>query len=139
MTVALAPDDIVRTHADAEHNSREPLLVLDAELRVVAASHSFYDKFHTDAPGTEGNISADQAKKIMGSWKTKQTALVLDPEPIISCACRRGDRFGSDGGSIRTSERHCGEIECWSCRGSANLVREGAGCAAGGGLGRSRS
>ena len=34
--------------------AREPLLVLDAELRVVAASHSFYDKFHTDASGTEG-------------------------------------------------------------------------------------
>src|SRR5690242_4459133 len=29
MTVALAPDDIVRTHADAQRNSREPLLVLD--------------------------------------------------------------------------------------------------------------
>ena len=29
MTVALAPDDIVHTHADAEANSREPLLVLE--------------------------------------------------------------------------------------------------------------
>src|SRR6266446_7668805 len=38
----------------------------------------------SNAPGTEGNISADQAKKIMGSWKTKQTALVLDPESKIA-------------------------------------------------------
>src|SRR5690349_9664000 len=29
MTVALAPDDVVRTHADAADNAREPLLVLD--------------------------------------------------------------------------------------------------------------
>src|SRR5580704_17622249 len=34
----------------------------------------------SNAPGTEGSISADQAKKIMGSRKTKQTALLLDPE-----------------------------------------------------------
>src|SRR6266404_3307963 len=38
----------------------------------------------SNAPGTEGNISADQAKKIMGSWKTKQTALVLDPESKVA-------------------------------------------------------
>jgi peroxiredoxin len=38
----------------------------------------------SNAPGTEGNISADQAKKIMESWKTKQTALVLDPESTIA-------------------------------------------------------
>jgi aminoglycoside phosphotransferase (APT) family kinase protein len=29
MTVALAPDDVVRTHAEGEANEREPLLVLD--------------------------------------------------------------------------------------------------------------
>jgi aminoglycoside phosphotransferase (APT) family kinase protein len=29
MTVALAPDDVVRTHAEGEANQREPLLVLD--------------------------------------------------------------------------------------------------------------
>src|SRR5436305_1697837 len=29
MAVALAPDDIVRTHAEAEHNKREPLIVLE--------------------------------------------------------------------------------------------------------------
>src|SRR5438132_8863084 len=34
----------------------------------------------SNAPGTEGNITLDQAQKIMASWKTKQTALLLDPE-----------------------------------------------------------
>jgi peroxiredoxin len=38
----------------------------------------------SNAPGTEGNITADQAKKIMDSWKTKQTALLLDPESKIA-------------------------------------------------------
>jgi peroxiredoxin len=38
----------------------------------------------SNAPGTEGNITADQAKKIMDSWKTHQTALVLDPESKIA-------------------------------------------------------
>src|SRR5947199_959851 len=38
----------------------------------------------SNAPGSEGNITADQAKKIMDSWKTKQTALVLDPESKIA-------------------------------------------------------
>src|SRR5256886_3794863 len=38
----------------------------------------------SNAPGTEGSVSADQAKKIMDSWKTKQTALVLDPESKIA-------------------------------------------------------
>ena len=32
MTVALAPDDIVRTHAEADRNSRQPLLVLEPLL-----------------------------------------------------------------------------------------------------------
>ena len=38
----------------------------------------------SNAPGTEGNITADQAKKIMESWKTHQTALLLDPESKIA-------------------------------------------------------
>jgi len=38
----------------------------------------------SNAPGTEGNINADQAKKIMDSWKTKQTALLLDPESKVA-------------------------------------------------------
>ena len=34
----------------------------------------------SNAPGTEGNITPEQAEKIMSSWKTHQTALLLDPE-----------------------------------------------------------
>ena len=38
----------------------------------------------SNAPGTEGNLTAEQAKKIMDSWKTKQTALVLDPDSKVA-------------------------------------------------------
>jgi peroxiredoxin len=38
----------------------------------------------SNAPGTEGNITSDQAQKIMASWKTKQTALLLDPESKVA-------------------------------------------------------
>src|SRR5258707_182403 len=31
----------------------------------------------SNAPGSEGNITPEQAQKIMASWKTKQTALLL--------------------------------------------------------------
>src|SRR5881227_1663307 len=34
----------------------------------------------SNAPGTEGNITPEQAHKIAESWKTRQTALLLDPE-----------------------------------------------------------
>src|SRR6266446_2603843 len=34
----------------------------------------------SNAPGTEGNLSADAASKVMTGWKTQQTALLLDPE-----------------------------------------------------------
>jgi peroxiredoxin len=34
----------------------------------------------SNAPGTEGSISPEQATKKMGEWKTRQTALLLDPE-----------------------------------------------------------
>jgi peroxiredoxin len=34
----------------------------------------------SNAPGTEGNVTPDQAQKIVTSWKTHQTALLLDPE-----------------------------------------------------------
>src|SRR5438874_10433878 len=37
----------------------------------------------SNAPGSEGNITAEQAKKIMESWKTKQTALLLDPDSKV--------------------------------------------------------
>src|SRR2546421_3150503 len=38
----------------------------------------------SNAPGSEGNITADQAKKIIDSWKTHQTALLLDPESKVA-------------------------------------------------------
>ena len=34
----------------------------------------------SSAPGKEGNLSAEQANAKMAEWKTKQTALVLDPD-----------------------------------------------------------
>jgi peroxiredoxin len=34
----------------------------------------------SNAPGLEGNLTADQANAKMAEWKTKQTALVLDPD-----------------------------------------------------------
>src|SRR4051812_11250066 len=34
----------------------------------------------SSAPGLEGNLTADQANAKMTEWKTKQTALVLDPD-----------------------------------------------------------
>ncbi|HEV2047248.1 MAG TPA: thioredoxin family protein [Chthoniobacterales bacterium] len=34
----------------------------------------------SNAPGTEGNLSPEQAEKVANAWKTKQTALLLDPE-----------------------------------------------------------
>jgi peroxiredoxin len=34
----------------------------------------------SSAPGFEGNITPEQAQKVMKDWNTKQTALLLDPE-----------------------------------------------------------
>ena len=34
----------------------------------------------SNAPGTEGSITAEQAQKISASWKTHPTALLLDPD-----------------------------------------------------------
>jgi len=34
----------------------------------------------SNAPGMEGNLTADAAQKILNSWKTHQTALLLDPD-----------------------------------------------------------
>ena len=34
----------------------------------------------SSAPGAEGNLSPEQAQKVMKDWKTKQTALLLDPD-----------------------------------------------------------
>src|SRR2546423_777061 len=38
----------------------------------------------SNAPGTEGNLTADQAQKVINSWKTKMTALLLDPESKVA-------------------------------------------------------
>lgn len=38
---------------------REPLLVLDRDLRVTAASRSFYQTFHVEAEATEGRLLGD--------------------------------------------------------------------------------
>jgi peroxiredoxin len=40
----------------------------------------------SNAPGTEGSISGEQAQKIMNSWKTHQTALLLDPDGKVGHA-----------------------------------------------------
>jgi peroxiredoxin len=40
----------------------------------------------SNAPGTEGNITAEQAEKITSSWKTHQTALLLDPDGKVGRA-----------------------------------------------------
>jgi len=34
----------------------------------------------SNAPGSEGNLTADAASKVMTGWKTRQTAFLLDPE-----------------------------------------------------------
>src|SRR5256714_2330680 len=38
----------------------------------------------SNAPCTEGNLTPDQAQKVMNSWKTKMTALLLDPESKVA-------------------------------------------------------
>jgi peroxiredoxin len=40
----------------------------------------------SNAPGTEGNLSSEQAEKITTAWKTHQTALLLDPEGKVGRA-----------------------------------------------------
>src|SRR5258707_12553355 len=37
----------------------------------------------SNAPGTEGSLSADAASKVMTGWRTRQTALLLDPEDKV--------------------------------------------------------
>src|ERR1700726_43465 len=34
----------------------------------------------SSAPGLEGNLTPEQAEKTISGWKTRQTALLLDPE-----------------------------------------------------------
>lgn len=40
----------------------------------------------SNAPGFEGNISPEQAQKVMKDWNTKQTALLLDPDGKVGRA-----------------------------------------------------
>ncbi|PYJ47797.1 MAG: thioredoxin family protein [Verrucomicrobia bacterium] len=40
----------------------------------------------SNAPGTEGNVTPEQAQKITASWKTRQTALLLDPDGKVGRA-----------------------------------------------------
>src|SRR6266513_2486694 len=38
----------------------------------------------SNAPGTEGNLTPEEAQKVINSWKTKMTALLLDPESKVA-------------------------------------------------------
>jgi peroxiredoxin len=40
----------------------------------------------SNAPGTGGNLSTDAANKVMADWKTRQSALLLDPEGKVGRA-----------------------------------------------------
>jgi len=40
----------------------------------------------SNAPGTEGNVTPEQAQKITASWKMRQTALLLDPDGKVGRA-----------------------------------------------------
>ena len=40
----------------------------------------------SSAPGTEGNLTPEQAEKKVGEWKAKQTALLLDPDGKVGRA-----------------------------------------------------
>jgi peroxiredoxin len=41
---------------------------------------------NSNGPGTEGNLSAEQAEKVTSAWKTHQTALLLDPDGNVGRA-----------------------------------------------------
>src|SRR5436190_18499100 len=40
----------------------------------------------SNAPGTEGNLSPEQAEKVTSAWKTQQTALLLDSDGKVGRA-----------------------------------------------------
>ena len=54
---------------------REPLLVLDEELRVLAASRSFYSTFHVDRKATEGQMIYALGD---GQWDIPELRLLLE-------------------------------------------------------------
>ncbi len=53
---------------------REPLIVLDQDLRVVAASRSFYLKFKADPDNTEGKLLYELGS---GEWNIPKLRLLL--------------------------------------------------------------
>jgi aminoglycoside phosphotransferase (APT) family kinase protein len=55
MTVALAPDDIVRTHSEAERNARQPLLVLEPLIDFLQAHGLHAPEALTAVPIGEGH------------------------------------------------------------------------------------
>ena len=55
MTVSLAPDDVVRTHAEAAANAREPLIVLDPLTRLLEAHGLDASEDLTATPIGEGH------------------------------------------------------------------------------------
>ena len=54
---------------------REPLLVLDKELRVVSANHSFYDVFHVTPDRTTGDFIYDLGNQ---QWDIPQLRVLLE-------------------------------------------------------------
>src|SRR6058998_1811286 len=40
----------------------------------------------SNAPGTEGNLSPEQAEKVTSAWRTQQTALLLDSDGKVGRA-----------------------------------------------------
>jgi len=54
---------------------REPLLVLDGELRVQSANHSFYQTFKTMPPETEGRLIYELGK---GQWNIPRLRQLLE-------------------------------------------------------------
>src|SRR5947207_2665864 len=71
----------------------------------------------SNAPGYEGNLSPEEAQKVMKDWKTKQTALLLDPDGKAD----RGDRPHARGaqaasllsrsGGFKAAESTNGDLE----------------------------
>ena len=41
---------------------------------------------NSNAPGTEGSLTADEAQKVANSWKMKDTAVLLDPDGKVGRA-----------------------------------------------------
>src|ERR1700687_5133535 len=54
---------------------REPLIVLDQDLRVIAASRSFYSKFKVNRDDTQGKLLYDLGD---GQWDIPKLRLLLE-------------------------------------------------------------